>query len=43
MKKNIPIELDRIADKVLGYKPPEKAKATKQRQKRKRQRAGKKR
>ena len=27
--KNIPKELDTIADVVLRYKPPEKAKATK--------------
>ena len=38
-----PSELDAIADVVLAYKPPEKAKATKRREKRKRQRDAKKR
>jgi hypothetical protein len=37
-----PKELDRIADAVLAYKPPAKAKATKRRAKRKRQRDAKK-
>jgi hypothetical protein len=35
--------LDAIADVVLAYKPPEKAKATKQREKRRAKRAQKKR
>jgi hypothetical protein len=38
-----PKDLDTIADVVLAYKPPEKAKATKRREKRKRQRDAKKR
>jgi hypothetical protein len=42
MKNDIPPELDAIAKTVLGYKPPEKEKATKQREKRKRKRAKKK-
>ena len=37
-----PKDLDTIADVVLAYKPPEKAKATKRREKRKRQRDAKK-
>ena len=36
-------ELDTIADVVLRYRPPEKAKATKKREKRRRQRVAKKR
>ena len=38
-----PKDLDRIADVVLAYRPPEKAKATKRREKRRRKRAEKKR
>lgn len=38
----IPKELDTIADVVLRYKPPEKAKATKRREKRRRKRDAKK-
>ena len=38
----VPKELDTIADVVLRYKPPEKAKATKKREKRRRQRVAKK-
>ena len=38
MTKNIPPELDAITDTVLVYRPPEKAKATKERVKRKRKR-----
>lgn len=41
--KKVPSELDTITDVVLRYRPPEKAKATKQRVKRKRQRDAKKR
>jgi hypothetical protein len=33
VKKQIPPELDRIADTVLAYRPKAKAKASKQRQK----------
>lgn len=43
MKKQIPHELDVIAKTVLAYKPPAKEKATKRREKRKRQRDAKKR
>jgi hypothetical protein len=39
--KNVPKELDTIADVVLRYRPPEKAKATKRREKRRRQRDAK--
>ena len=39
---NTPNELDAIADVVLRYKPPKKAKATKSRAKRRQQRAAKK-
>jgi len=42
MKLNTPKELDTITDVVLAYKPPEKAKATKKRAKRKAQRDAKK-
>jgi hypothetical protein len=38
----VPNELNTIADVVLRYKPPEKAKATKQREKRRAKRAAKK-
>ena len=38
-----PKDLDAIADVVLAYKPPEKAKATKRREKRRAKRAQKKR
>jgi len=38
-----PKELDAITDAVLAYKPPEKAKATKRREKRRAKRAQKKR
>jgi len=37
-----PTELDTIADVVLRYRPPEKAKATKRREKRRAKRAAKK-
>ncbi len=37
-----PKELDTIADVVLRYRPPEKQKATKQREKRRAKRAAKK-
>jgi len=37
-----PKELDTIADVVLRYKPPQKAKATKRREKRRRKRNAKK-
>ncbi len=37
-----PKELDTIADVVLRYRPPEKAKATKAREKRRAKRAAKK-
>ena len=37
-----PKELDAIANVVLAYRPPEKEKATKQREKRRRKRAAKK-
>ena len=40
--KNVPSELDAIADVVLRYKPPKKVKATKRRENRRRQRAAKK-
>lgn len=40
--KNVPKELDQITDAVLAYRPPEKAKATKRREKRRRQRDAKK-
>jgi len=40
--KNVPNELNTIADVVLAYKPPKKVKATKSREKRRRQRAAKK-
>jgi hypothetical protein len=40
---NIPKELGTIADAVLRYRPPEKEKATKKRDKRRRQRVAKKR
>lgn len=39
----VPKELDAIADVVLAYKPPAKAKATKRREKRRAKRAQKKR
>jgi len=39
----VPKELDTIADVVLRYRPPEKEKATKAREKRRRKRAQKKR
>ena len=39
---NVPSELDTIADVVLRYKPPEKAKAAKKREKRRRKRVAKK-
>jgi hypothetical protein len=42
MKPNSPKELDTIADVVLRYKPPAKAKATKRREKRKAKRVAKK-
>jgi len=42
MKKQIPHELDVIAKTVLGYRPPEKEKATKKRAKRKAKRDAKK-
>ena len=42
MKKQIPPELDRIADTVLAYRPKEKVKAAKAREKRRRKRAAKK-
>lgn len=42
MKKQIPHELDVIAKTVLGYKPPEKVKATKARAKKKAKRDAKK-
>lgn len=42
MKKNIPPELDRIADAVLAHRPKEKEKATKRRAKRRRKRDAKK-
>lgn len=42
MKKQIPPELDVIAKTVLAYRPPEKEKATRKREKRRRQRAAKK-
>jgi hypothetical protein len=42
MKPNVPEELNRITDVVLAYKPPEKAKATKRREKRRAKRAAKK-
>ena len=42
MKKNIPPELDRIADVVLAHRPKEKDKATKRRAKRRRKRDAKK-
>lgn len=42
MKKQIPYELDLIAKTVLGYRPPEKEKATKKRAKRKAKRDAKK-
>ena len=41
--KHIPPELDRMAEVVLAYRPPEKVKATKRRAKRKAQRVAKKR
>jgi hypothetical protein len=40
--KNAPKDLDTIADVVLAYKPPEKAKASKKREKRKAKRDAKK-
>jgi hypothetical protein len=40
--KNTPKELDAITDVVLRYRPPKKVKATKRREKRRRQRAAKK-
>jgi hypothetical protein len=40
--KNVPNELNTITDVVLAYKPPKKVKATKSREKRRRQRAAKK-
>jgi hypothetical protein len=39
---NVPRELDTIADVVLRYRPPEKAKAAKKRAKRKAKRDAKK-
>lgn len=42
MKKQIPHELDVIAKTVLAYKPPEKEKATKKREKRRAKRAAQK-
>ena len=39
---NAPKELDIITDVVLHYRPPKKVKATKSREKRRRQRAAKK-
>jgi hypothetical protein len=42
MKPTVPQELDAIADVVLRYKPLKKVKATKSREKRRRQRAAKK-
>ena len=42
MKTPTPKELDTITDVVLRYRPPEKAKATKKREKRKAQRDAKK-
>ena len=42
MKSNPPSELDTIADVVLRYKPPAKAKASKKREKRRRKRDAKK-
>jgi hypothetical protein len=42
MKLNVPTELDAIADVVLRYKPPQKEKATKKRETRRRKRAEKK-
>lgn len=39
---NTPKELDAITDVVLAYRPPEKAKATKKREKRRRKSAAKK-
>ncbi len=41
-KPNIPTELDVIADVVLRYKPPAKAKALKKRETRRRKRVEKK-
>lgn len=38
MKKLIPAELDAIAKTVLSYRPPEKEKATRQRETRKKRR-----
>lgn len=40
--KNVPKELDTIADVVLRYRPPEKVKATKKRAKRRAKRVAKK-
>ena len=40
--KNVPKELDLISDVVLRYRPPEKEKATKRRQKRRAKRVAKK-
>ena len=40
--KNVPNELNTITDVVLAYRPPEKAKATKKREKRRRKRVAKK-
>ena len=39
---NTPKDLDAITDVVLRYRPPEKAKATKKREKRRRKRVAKK-
>jgi hypothetical protein len=39
---NVPKELDQITDVVFRYRPPEKAKATKKREKRRRKRVAKK-
>jgi hypothetical protein len=41
--KTVPKDLDTIADVVLRFRPPAKAKATKTREKRRRQRVAKKR
>jgi hypothetical protein len=40
--QNVPLELDRIADVVLNYKPKDKQQAAKKRAKRKRRRDAKK-
>lgn len=41
MKKQTPSDLDLIAKTVLAYRPPEKAKATAKREKKRRKRAQK--